>query len=114
MLNQVVLIGRITRDHELRKPGEHSVLDFTIAVDRAFNKDETDFINIVVWRKQAENTAEYTGKGSLVAVTGRLEVRDYTDKEGNKRKSVKVVADNVRFLDSKKSVDPPDDEDAPF
>ncbi len=102
MLNQVVLVGRITKDHELRTAGEQPVLNFTLAVDRAFSKEKaTDFIDCVVWRKQAENTAKYTGKGSLIAVTGRIEVGSY-EKDGQKRKSFRVIADNVRFLDSKK------------
>jgi single-strand DNA-binding protein len=102
MLNQVVLIGRITKDHELKKPGEHSVLNFTIAVDRAFSKNETDFIDCVAWRKTAENMDKYTGKGSLIAVQGRIQVDNY-EKDGQKRKSFKVVANDVRFLDKGQS-----------
>ena len=108
MLNNVVLAGRLTRDVETRQTGSGvTVATFSLAVDRPFtNQDgerETDFISVVVWRKQAENCAKYIGKGSLVAVTGRLQIRSYEDKEGIKRKVSEVVADNVRFLDSKKS-----------
>ncbi len=103
-MNQVVLIGRITREHELKVAGEHSVLNFSIAVDRSFGKDEVDFIDCVAWRKTAENMEKYTGKGSLIAVQGRIQV-DSFEKDGQKRKAVKVVSDNVRFLDSKKEAD---------
>ncbi len=101
MLNRVILIGRLTRDPELKYI---PVASFTLAVDRPFsNKDgekETDFIPIVVWRKQAENCASYLGKGSLVAVEGRIQVRTY-EQEGQRRYMTEVVADNVRFLDRK-------------
>ncbi len=125
MLNQVVLIGRLTRDPELRyTPGNGvPVATFTLAVDRNFTNQqgerETDFIDIVVWRKQAENCANYLKKGSLAAATGRLQVRSYDDSQGIRRKVAEIVADDVRFLDSrKKSADekpdlpepPPDDD----
>ncbi len=109
MLNRVVLIGRLTADPELRHiPSSGTpVTNFTLAVDRPFTNQqgerETDFINITVWRKQAENCAQYLGKGSMAAVEGRLQIRKYDDKEGVRRIAVDVVADNVRFLDSKKS-----------
>jgi len=105
MLNQVVLIGRLTRDPELRyTPGNGvPVATFTLAVDRPFTNQqgerEADFINIVTWRKLAENCANYLQKGSLSAVTGRLQIRSYEDSQGVKRKVAEVVADNVRFLD---------------
>ncbi len=105
MLNQVVLIGRLTRDPELRyTPGNGvPVATFTLAVDRPFTNQqgerEADFINIVTWRKLAENCANYLQKGSLTAVTGRLQIRSYEDNQGIKRKVAEVVADNVRFLD---------------
>jgi single-strand DNA-binding protein len=108
MLNQVVLIGRLTRDPELKyTPGNGiPVATFTLACDRPFTNQEgereADFINIVTWRKLAENCANYLQKGSLAAVTGRLQIRSYEDSEGVKRKVAEVVADNVRFLDSKK------------
>lgn len=105
MLNRVVLIGRLTRDPELKYiPSGTAVASFTLAVDRPFtNKEgekETDFIPIVVWRKQAENCANYLGKGSLVAVDGRIQVRNY-EQEGQRRTFTEVVADSVRFLDRK-------------
>jgi single-strand DNA-binding protein len=105
MLNQVVLIGRLTRDPELRyTPGNGvPVTTFTLAVDRPFTNQqgerEADFINIVTWRKLAENCANYLQKGSLAAVAGRLQIRSYEDSQGIKRKVAEVVADNVRFLD---------------
>jgi single-strand DNA-binding protein len=105
MLNQVVLIGRLTRDPELRyTPGNGvPVASFTLAVDRPFTNQqgerEADFINIVTWRKLAENCANYLQKGSLAAVTGRLQIRSYEDNQGVRRKVAEVVADNVRFLD---------------
>jgi single-strand DNA-binding protein len=108
MLNQVTLIGRLTRDPELKyTPGNGiPVATFSLAVDRPFtNQDgekETDFINIVVWRKLAETCANHIGKGRLVAVVGRLQIRSYENKEGNKVKIAEVVADMVRFLDGKK------------
>lgn len=103
MLNRVILIGRLTRDPELKYiPSGTPVASFTLAVDRPFlNKDgerETDFIPIVVWRKQAENCANYLGKGSLVAVDGRMQVRSY-EQDGQRRYVTEVVADSVRFLD---------------
>jgi len=103
LLNRVILIGRLTRDPELKYiPSGTPVASFTLAVDRPFlNKDgerETDFIPIVVWRKQAENCANYLGKGSLVAVDGRMQVRSY-EQDGQRRYVTEVVADSVRFLD---------------
>jgi single-strand DNA-binding protein len=118
MLNQVVLIGRLTRDPELRyTPGNGvPVASFTLAVDRPFTNQqgerEADFINIVTWRKLAENCANYLQKGSLAAVTGRLQIRSYDDTQGIKRKVAEVVADNVRFLDrsGRSSEDPKSNE----
>lgn len=99
MLNNVILIGRLTRDVELRYTAQGTaVAQFTLAVNRKFNKDEADFINIVVWRGLAENCANYLGKGRLAAVEGRLQVRNYEDKDGQKRWITEVVADDVRFL----------------
>lgn len=104
MLNKVILIGRLVQDPEIRyTPGGAPVASFTIAVDRPFTnrqgERETDFINIVVWHKLAENCANYLGKGRLVAVEGRLQVRSYDDSQGVRRKTVEVVANDVRFLD---------------
>ncbi len=103
MLNHVTLIGRLTKDPDLRyTPSGTAVAKFTLAVDRAYSKEkETDFIPCVVWRKQAENCANYIGKGSLVAVEGRIQVRTYEAKDGGKRWVTEVVADNVRFLDKR-------------
>lgn len=103
MLNRVVLIGRLVRDPELRyTPSGVPVATFTLAVERPFaNKEgerETDFINIVVWRKQAENCANYLAKGRLAAVDGRLQIRTY-EQDGQRRYFTEVAADNVRFLD---------------
>lgn len=100
MLNRVILIGRLTRDPELKyTPNGTAVCTFTLAIDRKFNRDETDFIDIVVWRGLAENCASYLAKGRLAAVEGRLQVRTYENQEGQKRKVTEVVADDVRFLD---------------
>lgn len=100
MLNRIILIGRLTRDPELKYLANGTaVTTFSLAVNRKFNKEETDFIDIVVWRQTAEFVANYGGKGRLAAVEGRLQVRNYETKEGQKRKAVEVVADDVRFLD---------------
>ncbi len=107
MLNHIVLMGRLTRDPELRRTGSGiAVASFTIAVDRDFSgKDsekETDFIDIVAWRQTGEFVSKYFTKGRMAVVSGRLQIRNWTDKEGNKRKSAEVVADHVYFGDSKK------------
>lgn len=106
VLNSVILIGRLTKDPELRyTPNGTAVASFTLAVGRARpnqqGERETDFIPIVVWQKQAENCANYIGKGSLVAVEGRLQVRTYDGKDGQRRWVTEVVAENVRFLDKR-------------
>ena len=103
MLNEVILVGRLAQDPELRyTPAEGvAVANFSIAVDRPYTdpqKKETDFIRIVVWRKQAENCANYLSKGRLVAVAGRLQIRQYEDKDGIKRSIAEVVARTVKFL----------------
>lgn len=103
MLNRVVLIGRLTRDPELRYTNNGTpTASFTLAVDRSYKNDsgerETDFIDVVVWRQMAEHCANYLAKGKLAAVDGKLQIRAYTAKDGSKRKSVEVVADTVRFL----------------
>jgi single-strand DNA-binding protein len=111
MLNQVVLIGRLTHDPELRYTAGSGipVTTFSLAVDRPFTNQqgerEADFIKIVTWRKQAENCANFLKKGSLAAVVGRLQIRSYEDNEGVKRKVTEVVADNVRFLDRGRNQD---------
>lgn len=106
MLNRVILIGRLTRDPELKyTPNGTAVATFTLAVDRsrtnAQGEREADFINIVVWQKQAENCANYLGKGSLAAVDGRLQIRSYDGKDGQRRWMTEVIAETVRFLDRK-------------
>ncbi|MBR2783088.1 MAG: single-stranded DNA-binding protein [Firmicutes bacterium] len=106
MLNRVVLIGRLTRDPELRfTQSGIAVCSFTLAVDRNFKsangERETDFIDIVVWRQQGENCANYLSKGKLAAVDGQLHVRNYETQDGQKRRAYEVVADNVRFLSPK-------------
>ena len=109
-MNKIILIGRLTKDVELKvtKAGT-AVASFTLAVDRPFAKEkETDFIPCVVWQKQAENCAQYLGKGSLVAVEGRLEVRPFEDREGNRRTITEVVAESVQFLDNKKKTESTD------
>lgn len=104
MLNRVVLIGRLTRDPELRyTPSGVAVASFTIAVDRRFTNQqgerETDFIPIVTWRQLAENCANYLKKGRLVGVDGRLQVRSYENNEGRRVWVTEVVAEDVRFLE---------------
>lgn len=103
MLNSVTLIGRMTRDPELRyTPNGTAVCKFTLAVNRRFNKEQTDFIDCVCWKGLAENVANYTGKGSLVGVKGSIETNPYETKDGQKRKAVEVNCDQVVFLDRKK------------
>lgn len=107
-MNKVFLIGRLTRDPELRYTGNNTaVASFSIAVNRNFTNQsgerEADFINIVVWRKQAENVKNYLTQGSQVAIDGRIQTRSYDDQDGKKRYVTEVVADNVEFLGSKGS-----------
>ena len=108
MLNHIVLMGRLTRDPELRRTGSGlAVASFSLAVDRDFgNREtgerETDFIDIVAWRNTAEFVSKYFTKGRMAVVSGRLQIRNWTDKEGNKRRSAEVVADNVYFGDSRR------------
>lgn len=106
MLNRSVLMGRLTRDPELRHAGETPVCSFTLACDRDYKKSgtdeyETDFIDIVAWRATAEFVSKHFSKGRMAVVDGRLQVRDWTDKDGGKRRSAEIVADNVYFGDSK-------------
>lgn len=105
MLNRCILMGRLTRDPELRHAGETPVCSFSLACDRDFkNKGgerDTDFIDVVAWRKTAELVSKYFAKGRMAIVDGRLQVRAWTDKEGNKRRTVEIIADNVYFADSK-------------
>lgn len=107
MLNKIILMGRLTRDPELRRtPAGTAVTSFAIAVDRDFKSQsgekETDFIEIVAWRNTAEFVSKYFSRGRMAVVEGRLQIRDWTDKDGGKRRTAEVVADNVYFGDSKK------------
>ena len=110
MLNKIILMGRLTRDPELRKTGNGTaVTSFTLAVDRDYKPQdgerETDFIDVVAWRGTAEFVSKYFTKGRMAVVEGRLQVRDWTDKDGAKRRSTEVIADSVYFGDSKKVSD---------
>ena len=105
-MNRVMLIGRLTAKPELRYTSSNiPFARFSVAVNRTFSNSqgqrETDFINVVVWRKQAENVCNFLDKGSLVSVEGRLQTGNYDDKDGNKRYTMDVVGDNVQFLESK-------------
>ena len=107
-MNKVFLIGRLTRDPELRYTSSNlPVASFTVAVNRNFTNQsgerEADFINVVVWRKQAENIKNYLKQGSQIAIDGRIQTRSYDGEDGKKRYVTEVVADNVQFLDSKGS-----------
>lgn len=106
MLNRIVLIGRLTKDPELRyTQSGKAVCAFTLAVDRPYlannGNREADFINIVVWNKLGENCAQYLAKGKLAAVDGRLQIRSYDGQDGQRRYITEVIADNVRFLSPK-------------
>jgi single-strand DNA-binding protein len=131
MLNKVILIGRLTRDPELRYLANgQPVATFTLAVDRPFlnqqGERKADFIPIVAWRKLAEQASQHLSKGRLVAVDGRLQIRDYETQDGQRRRQAEVVADNIRFLDRKtgagaetaaadfEPATEPEEEDVPF
>ena len=102
--NKAILIGNITKAPELKQtPNGVSVCSFDIAVNRKLNKDEVDFITIVAWRQQAEFISKYFKKGQAILVCGQIQTRSYTDKQGNKRTAVEVVADEVSFVGSKES-----------
>ena len=108
MLNKVVIMGRFTKDPELRRTGSGTaVTSFSLACDRDFKSQsgdkETDFIEAVAWKNTAEFVSKYFSKGRMAVVEGRLQIRDWTDKDGGKRRSAEVVADNVYFADSKRS-----------
>ena len=107
MLNHIVLMGRLTRDPELRRTGSGvAVASFSLAVDRDYAaqgaEKETDFVDIVAWRNTAEFVSKYFTKGRMAVVSGRLQIRNWQDKDGNKRRTAEVVADNVYFGDSKR------------
>ena len=109
MLNHITIMGRLTREPELRRTGSGiAVASFTVAVDRDFSgrdggERETDFIDCVAWRQTGEFVSKYFTKGSMIVVSGRLQIRNWTDKEGNKRRSAEVVADNCYFGESKRN-----------
>ena len=111
MLNHITIMGRLTRDPELRRTGSGiAVASFTVAVDRDFGgrdggERETDFIDCVAWRQTGEFVSKYFTKGSMAVVSGRLQIRSWTDKDGNKRRTAEVVADNCYFGDSKRDAE---------
>ena len=110
MLNHITIMGRLVRDPELRRTGTGvAVTSFTVAVDRDFGgqggERETDFIDCVAWRQTGEFVSKYFTKGRMAVVSGRLQIRNWTDKDGNKRRTAEVVADNVYFGDSKRDGD---------
>ena len=108
MLNHITIMGRLTRDPELRRTGSGiAVASFSLAVDRDYSprdggERETDFIDCVAWRQTGEFVSKYFTKGRMAVVSGRLQIRSWTDKDGNKRRTAEVVADNVYFGDSKR------------
>ena len=107
MLNKVFIMGRLTRDPELRRTQSGTaVTSFSLAVDRDFKSQsgekETDFIDVVAWRSTAEFVAKYFTKGRMAVVEGRLQIRDWKDKDGNNRRSAEVIAENIYFGDSKR------------
>ena len=130
MLNKIDVMGRLTRDVDLKTtPAGVSVASFSMAVERDFaegGEKKTDFIDVVAWRQTAEFVSKYFTKGMMAVVSGRLQIRDWTDKEGNKRKTAEIVADNVYFGEGKKDsggnqtkpagnpIDVPTDGDLPF
>lgn len=109
MLNHITIMGRLTRDPELRYTGNQiPVCSFTLAVDRDYAGDgerQTDFIDCVAWRSSAEFVSKYFSKGSMAVVSGRLELRDWTDRDGNKRRNAEVNAEHVYFGETKESRD---------
>ncbi len=111
MLNHIVIMGRLTRDPELRSTQSGiSVASFTLAVDRDYSsrdggEKQTDFIDVVAWRSTAEFVSKYFSKGRMAVVSGRLQIRQWQDKDGNNRRSAEIVADNIYFGDSKRDSD---------
>ena len=119
MLNKIIIMGRLTRDPELRRTASSTaVACFTLAVDRDFKSQNgeksTDFIDVVAWRHTAEFVAKYFTRGRMAVVEGRLQIRDWKDKDGNNRRSAEVVAENVYFGDSKRDGAPAGDYAAPM
>jgi single-strand DNA-binding protein len=119
MLNKVIVMGRLTRDPEIRKVNNDvSVCSFSIACDRDIvnkqsNERETDFFDVTAWRSTADFVGKYFGKGRMIVVVGRLQKRNYTDKEGVKRSAVDIIAENVYFGDTKKDAESSDNTPAP-
>lgn len=125
-MNNVFLIGRLTREPEVRRSGDNSIASFTLAVDRPYSKEKAaDFIRIVAFGKTAETCERFLGKGSQVAVSGRIQTGSYQDKNGETRYTTDVIAERVKFLDSKREAAAPqetpegfamldEDEDCPF
>ena len=113
MLNHITIMGRLTRDPELRRTGSGiAVASFTVAVDRDYSgrdggEKETDFIDCIAWRQTGEFVSKYFTKGRMIVVSGRLQVRSWVDKDGNKRRSTEVIADNCYFGDSKRDASAP-------
>ena len=113
MLNHITIMGRLTRDPELRRTGSGiAVASFTVAVDRDFSgrdsgEKETDFIDCVAWRQAGEFVSKYFTKGRMIVVSGRLQVRNWKDKDGNNRRSTEVIADSCYFGDSKRDASAP-------
>lgn len=102
MLNAVIIMGRLTADPELRKTQNGTaVSSFTVAVERRFQREQTDFVNVVAWKQTAEFVEKYFHKGDMIAFRGSIQTRTYEDKNGNKRTAVEVVADEVSFCGSK-------------
>lgn len=119
MLNRIILVGRLTKDPELRfLPNGVATANFTLAVNRPFTNQqgerEADFINVVIWRKQAENAANYLKKGSLAGVDGRLQTRSYENSEGNRVFITEVVAESVQFLEPKGTPNKQEESSDPF
>ena len=112
MLNRICIMGRITRDLELRRTQDGTaVTSFTVAVDDDFNskttgEKKTYFLDVVAWRQSAEFVCQHLSKGRMVVVEGKLTVRDWTDKDGNKRRNAEIIADKIYFGDSKKDNEP--------
>lgn len=125
MINSIVLMGRLTADPELKKTTTgKSVVKFTVAIERRFSREQTDFIDVVAWEKVAEFVCKYFKKGNTIAIQGSLQTRNWEDNSGNKRKAVEVVAEQISFCGSKNAEtaekpveeysDIPDSEDLPF
>ena len=114
-MNKAIIIGRLTRDIELKITNSgKSVCSFSVAVDRGFKDQDgnkqTDFIDCVAWGATAENLATYQGKGSQIAIDGRIQVRSYEAQDGSKRKAVEVVAERIEFIGSKPKAEPAEDD----